>query len=59
MRFSVGRRGAVIEHVDRAVLAVLDTLFEDPVIFPELLDLLFLLDEIPVGVYLFVHIFLL
>ena len=59
MRFSVGRRGTVIEHVDRAVLAVLDTLFEDPVIFPELLDLLFLLDEIPVGVYLFVHIFLL
>ena len=59
VRLSVCRRWAVIEHVNGAVLAVLDALLEDPVVFPELFDLLFLMDEIPVGIYLFVHYFLL
>ena len=59
VRLAVGCRRAVIEHIDRAILAGLNALFEDPVVFPELFDLFFLLDEVAVGTYLFVHIFLL
>src|SRR5699024_10467506 len=54
MRFSVCSRRTVIEGIDIAVSAGVYAFFENAVILPELLDLFFAVNEIKIGVYLFV-----
>ena len=55
MRLSICSRRPVIEGIGFSFLAVLHTFFEDIIVFPELLDCLFMLYDIPVCKYFIVH----
>ena len=55
VRLSICSRRAVIEGIGFSFLAVLHTFFEDIIVFPELLDCLFMLYDIPVCKYFIVH----